>query len=295
MRALAEARYRSASPADARPPASAGASSSRPSPPTTRRDRRERFSKELRSSGGFHEVIVEGFDCDSTCPRRVNVAQSTRHSGAIEGSNPNSNPGSTSTPRNDGEMDLATYAILLAGALAGGFVSGLAGFGTALMALGIWLYILPPSIAVPLVLICSVISQISTLPSMWKLLDFKLAWPFVIGGLARHADRRAAGRARRPASLQAQRRRDAAGVSDRAVFHPQADGVSLRRPDRRRLRRICRRHSRRPRRPVRPASDPVGQRARLDQGSAARRLPDLQRHRARRRAVPADRHRLRRS
>src|SRR5260370_399046 len=43
-------------------------------------------------------------------------------------------------------MDFATYAILLAGALAGGFVSGLAGFGTALMALGIWLYILPPAV-----------------------------------------------------------------------------------------------------------------------------------------------------
>jgi len=47
-------------------------------------------------------------------------------------------------------LDAATYAILLAGALAGGFVSGLAGFGTALMALGIWLYILPPAISVPL-------------------------------------------------------------------------------------------------------------------------------------------------
>ena len=80
-------------------------------------------------------------------------------------------------------MDLATYAILLAGALAGGFVSGLAGFGTALMALGIWLYILPPAIAVPQVLVCSVSSQISTLPSMWKVLDFKLAGPFVAGGL----------------------------------------------------------------------------------------------------------------
>ena len=80
-------------------------------------------------------------------------------------------------------MDVATYAILLAGALAGGFVSGLAGFGTALMALGIWLYILPPAVAVPLVLICSVSSQISTLPSMWKLLDFRLALPFVAGGL----------------------------------------------------------------------------------------------------------------
>jgi uncharacterized membrane protein YfcA len=80
-------------------------------------------------------------------------------------------------------VDLTTYAVLLGGALAGGFVSGLSGFGTALMALGIWLYIVPPSIAVPLVLICSVSSQISTLPSMWKVIDFRLALPFVAGGL----------------------------------------------------------------------------------------------------------------
>jgi uncharacterized protein len=80
-------------------------------------------------------------------------------------------------------LDIATYAILLAGALAGGFVSGLAGFGTALMALGIWLYILPPAVAVPLVLICSVSSQVSTLPSIWRHLDFRLALPFVVGGL----------------------------------------------------------------------------------------------------------------
>src|SRR6185369_3593141 len=89
--------------------------------------------------------------------------------------------------RNDQQerpLNLTTYAILLAGALAGGFVSGLAGFGTALMALGIWLYVLPPSVAVPLVLICSVSSQLFTLPSMWRLLDFRLALPFVLGGLA---------------------------------------------------------------------------------------------------------------
>ena len=38
-------------------------------------------------------------------------------------------------------MHAAAYAVLLTGALAGGFVSGLSGFGTALMALGIWLYV----------------------------------------------------------------------------------------------------------------------------------------------------------
>ena len=81
-------------------------------------------------------------------------------------------------------MDTLAYALLLFGALAGGFVSGLAGFGTALMALGIWLYILPPSLAVPLVLICSVVAQTATLPSMWRSFDLDLIWPFVIGGLA---------------------------------------------------------------------------------------------------------------
>jgi uncharacterized protein len=80
-------------------------------------------------------------------------------------------------------MGLIGYVLLFVGALAGGFVSGLAGFGTALMALGIWLYVLPPSTAVPLVLICSVVAQTSTLPSMWKSFDLKLVWPFLIGGL----------------------------------------------------------------------------------------------------------------
>src|ERR1700737_1556180 len=81
---------------------------------------------------------------------------------------------------------MTTFALVLLvlGALAGGFVSGLAGFGTGLMALGIWLYVVPPSIAVPLVLICSILGQTSTLPSFWRSIDFKLVWPFLIGGLA---------------------------------------------------------------------------------------------------------------
>jgi uncharacterized protein len=81
------------------------------------------------------------------------------------------------------KLDTLTYALLFLGALAGGFVSGLAGFGTALMALGIWLYVLPPSLAVPLVLISSVVAQSATLPSMWRSFDFTLIWPFIVGGL----------------------------------------------------------------------------------------------------------------
>jgi uncharacterized protein len=81
-------------------------------------------------------------------------------------------------------MGMMTIAVLLFGALAGGFVSGLAGFGTALMALGIWLYVVPPDVAVQLVLICSVIAQTWTMPSIWRSIDFKLVTPFLVGGLA---------------------------------------------------------------------------------------------------------------
>src|SRR6202048_2420900 len=81
-------------------------------------------------------------------------------------------------------MSGIAFAVLSFGALAGGFVSGLAGFGTGLMALGIWLYVVPPSIAVPLVLICSIVGQTSTLPSLWRSIDFNLVWPFLVGGLA---------------------------------------------------------------------------------------------------------------
>jgi uncharacterized protein len=81
-------------------------------------------------------------------------------------------------------MSMVTIAVLLFGALAGGFVSGLAGFGTALMALGIWLYVLTPDVAVQLVLICSIVAQTWTLPSIWRAIDFRIITPFLVGGLA---------------------------------------------------------------------------------------------------------------
>src|ERR1700716_2387766 len=81
-------------------------------------------------------------------------------------------------------MGTAVFVVLFLGALAGGFVSGLPGLGTAVMALGLWLYVLPPSVALPLVLICSIVAQTSTLPSIWRSIDFRLVWPFLAGGLA---------------------------------------------------------------------------------------------------------------
>ena len=53
----------------------------------------------------------------------------------------------------------AAALVVLIGAFAGGFVSGLAGFGTGLVAVGIWLRVIQPTTAATLVVVCSVVSQ----------------------------------------------------------------------------------------------------------------------------------------
>jgi len=69
------------------------------------------------------------------------------------------------------------------GAFAGGFVSGLAGFGTGLMALGIWLHVLDPAVAAVLVVICSTIAQVQTIPTVWHAIDRRLVGPMIAAGL----------------------------------------------------------------------------------------------------------------
>ncbi|EXL04931.1 sulfite exporter TauE/SafE family protein [Aquamicrobium defluvii] len=76
---------------------------------------------------------------------------------------------------------------LIAGAAAGGFVSGLAGFGTALFTLVFWLKVMPPQQAVAIVLIMSVTSGLqgvylvrhAIVAERWRLLRFLL--PALIG------------------------------------------------------------------------------------------------------------------
>lgn len=81
-------------------------------------------------------------------------------------------------------MGADQIAIVMAGALAGGFVSGLAGFGTGLTALGIWLYALEPAVAATLVVLCSVIAQVQTIPTIWGRIEARRVLPFIIPGLA---------------------------------------------------------------------------------------------------------------
>lgn len=73
-------------------------------------------------------------------------------------------------------------AVVLGGALLGGLVSGLTGFGTGLVALPVWLQVLPPQQAAPLVVICSVVAQLQTLPAIWHALDWRRMAPFLAGG-----------------------------------------------------------------------------------------------------------------
>lgn len=54
--------------------------------------------------------------------------------------------------------DPSFIVLLIAGACAGGFINGLAGFGTALFTLGFWLQIMPPLQAVSIIVILSAVT-----------------------------------------------------------------------------------------------------------------------------------------
>lgn len=80
-------------------------------------------------------------------------------------------------------MTAAAIVIVLIGAFTGGFVSGLAGFGTGLIALGIWLHVLEPAPATTLVLVCSVVAQTLTFHAIRKSVRWEKVWPFVVFGV----------------------------------------------------------------------------------------------------------------
>ena len=70
-------------------------------------------------------------------------------------------------------MDIAWLILLVIGAFAGGFINGLAGFGTSLFALPWWLLVLPPVQAVALVLAMSVASGIQGMMAIWHDINWR--------------------------------------------------------------------------------------------------------------------------
>ena len=80
-------------------------------------------------------------------------------------------------------MGAAEIAIVFFGALVGGLVNGLTGFGTAITTLGIWVHAMPPAAAASLAIICAVASQAQTLHLIWRNIRWKRVAAFVIPGL----------------------------------------------------------------------------------------------------------------
>ncbi len=73
--------------------------------------------------------------------------------------------------------------IVVVGALAGGVVNGLTGFGTAITAMGLWLYALSPTVAASLAVICAAVAQLQTLPMIWRSIWWQRVLPFVVPGV----------------------------------------------------------------------------------------------------------------
>lgn len=78
---------------------------------------------------------------------------------------------------------MTVVLVILTGALLAGFVSGLAGFGTALVSLGLWLHVIDPFLAAPLAIACSVISHLLSFPSIRFGFRASRLWPFLVGGI----------------------------------------------------------------------------------------------------------------
>jgi uncharacterized membrane protein YfcA len=80
-------------------------------------------------------------------------------------------------------MGYEQVVLVLAGAFVGGIVNGLTGFGTALTAMGFWLYVIPPTVAASLAIICSIVSQLQTLHLIWRKVRWRRVLIFVLPGV----------------------------------------------------------------------------------------------------------------
>ncbi len=78
---------------------------------------------------------------------------------------------------------LPTLAIAILGALLAGFTNGFAGFGTALVASGIWLYVLPAPMVPPLAVLLSVAGQVVSLTTVRHAFDWRQTLPYLAGAL----------------------------------------------------------------------------------------------------------------
>lgn len=80
-------------------------------------------------------------------------------------------------------LDQSALLFALAGALIAGFTTGFAGFGTGLVASGLWFHALPAPMVPLLVALSSVAAQLVGLVTISSVLSVRLAMPMVLGGV----------------------------------------------------------------------------------------------------------------
>lgn len=78
--------------------------------------------------------------------------------------------------------DLASLAFVLIGALIAGFTTGFAGFGTGLVASGLWFHALPAPMVPPLVALAAVAAQLVGLAAVRSAFEWRRATPYLLGG-----------------------------------------------------------------------------------------------------------------
>ncbi|MEO1016426.1 MAG: sulfite exporter TauE/SafE family protein [Pseudomonadota bacterium] len=80
-------------------------------------------------------------------------------------------------------IDFPALAIVLTGALLAGFTTGFAGFGTGLVASGLWFLALPAPMVPPLIALASVAAQLVGVITVRKAFAWRRAAPFLLGGV----------------------------------------------------------------------------------------------------------------
>jgi hypothetical protein len=79
--------------------------------------------------------------------------------------------------------DATALAFVLLGALVAGFTTGFAGFGTGLVASGLWFHALPAPMVPPLVALAAVAAQLIGLVTVRKSFEWGRAAPYLLGGV----------------------------------------------------------------------------------------------------------------